>query len=114
MWPHGHCCLSVLGNTCFFNKILKQSEQPFRVYQTAAARFTNQSINPDAVCVLDFDFNKKYEIQALALDFVEWRDWNYKYIEVPYTDEEYNFFLEELTTSWEKIKDIEYWKEILK
>ena len=41
MWPHGHCCLSVLGNTCFFNKILKQSEQPLRVYQTAAARFTN-------------------------------------------------------------------------
>ncbi len=66
------------------------------------------------LCSLDTDFTSKYDISALALDFVEWRDWNYKYIEVPYTNEDYDFFLNELTTSWEKISNIEYWKEILK
>ena len=44
-----------LGIRQYMLKLFKQSEQPFRVSHTAAARYTNfkLSINPDAVCVLD-------------------------------------------------------------
>jgi len=65
------------------------------------------------LCDLDQEFSSKYDIWWLALDFVEGKDWDYKYIEVPYTQEEYEEFKNELLQSWNKISNIDYWKEIL-
>jgi folate-dependent tRNA-U54 methylase TrmFO/GidA len=48
------------------------------------------------------------------LDFVEGRDGEYKYIEVPYTQEEYEYFKQELLTAWSQISSREFWKDILK
>lgn len=66
------------------------------------------------LCELDNEFNSKYEIWSLALDFVEWRDSEYKYIEVPYSSEDYEYFLQELLSSREQISNIDFWKEKLK
>jgi len=48
------------------------------------------------------------------LDFVEGKEGEYKYIEIPYTMEEYEDFKKELLDAWKKISNIEFWKEILK
>lgn len=66
------------------------------------------------LCELDNEFSSKYEIESLALDFVEWRDWEYKYIDVSYTSDDYEYFKNELLDSWEKISSIDFWKETLK
>ena len=73
------------------------------------------------LCDLDDDFNSKFIVWALALDFVEWKDWNksgvssaYKYIEVDFTQDEYEDFKNELLNAREKIRDIEFWKNLLK
>lgn len=42
------------------------------------------------------------DIWSLALDFVEWKRRNYKYIEIDYTSEDYGYFKEELVQSWAK------------
>ncbi|MDP5039032.1 MAG: PD-(D/E)XK nuclease family protein, partial [Candidatus Gracilibacteria bacterium] len=65
------------------------------------------------LCDLDLDFSSKYDIGGLVLDFIEGKDGEYKYVEVPYTEEEFEYFKNELISSWEKISNIEYWKEIL-
>lgn len=66
------------------------------------------------LCESDFEFNSKFDISSLAIDFVEWKDGIYKFVEVEYTPEEYEEFKEELRTSREKINDLEFWKEMLK
>lgn len=65
------------------------------------------------LCQLDSEFSSRYEIGSLALDFVEGRDGEYKYIEVPYTDEEFGDFKKELLGAWKQISDINFWKQIL-
>ncbi|MDD3793584.1 MAG: ATP-dependent DNA helicase [Candidatus Gracilibacteria bacterium] len=65
------------------------------------------------LCEVDFEFNSKFSVGSLALDFVEGKDGVYKYVEVDYTDEEYEEFKNELKDAWEKINDIEFWREIL-
>lgn len=65
------------------------------------------------LCELDYEFSSKYDIWSLALDFVEWKEGNYKYIEVDYTSEDYEYFKEELVQSWAKMTDINFWKELL-
>lgn len=65
------------------------------------------------LCDLDQEFSSKYDIWWLALDFVEGKDWDYKYIEVPYNLDEFEDFKNELLQSWDKISNIDYWKEIL-
>lgn len=65
------------------------------------------------LCEVDFEFNSKFDVWSLALDFVEGKDWVYKYVEVDYSDEEYNEFKTELKDAWNKINDIEFWREVL-
>jgi len=65
------------------------------------------------LCEVDSEFNSKFEIWTVALDFVEGRDWDYKYIELEITTEEYEFFKEEIRQSWAQINDINFWKELL-
>jgi len=63
------------------------------------------------LCDNDNDF--KYHINSLAIDFAEWKDWNYKYVEVDYTQEEYEEFKVLLSESYSKMTDINFWKELL-
>ncbi len=65
------------------------------------------------LCEVDFEFNSKFDIWAVAIDFVEWKDWNYKYIELEITPEEYNDFKKEIVEAREKISDIEFWRGLL-
>jgi DNA helicase-2/ATP-dependent DNA helicase PcrA len=66
------------------------------------------------LCELDFEFTSKFDIWSIALDFVEWKDWVYKYVEIDYTVEDFENFKTELKESRTKIKDIDFWRELLK
>ena len=65
------------------------------------------------LCEVDFEFNSKFDVWSLALDFVEGKDWVYKYIEVDYSDEDYTEFKEELKKAWADITNIDFWREVL-
>ena len=83
-------------------------------------KYFRQLMFYNLLCELDYDFSSMFDVWALALDFVEWKDWNnswvssaYKYVEISYTPEEYEYFKNELLWAREKIKDIDFWKELL-
>lgn len=65
------------------------------------------------LCEVDYEFNSKFDIWAVALDFVEWKDWDYKYIELEITPEEYEDFKKEIVEARGKISDIEFWRGLL-
>lgn len=65
------------------------------------------------LCEMDYETNSKYEVCALAIDFVEGRDWNYKYVEVDFSDEDFSNFKQLIKDSWEKISNMDYWREVL-
>lgn len=62
---------------------------------------------------LDNEFNSLFEVSWLALDFVEGRDWDYRFVNVWYTSEEFNEFKNELIDAWSKINDLEFWRGLL-
>ncbi|MDD2516150.1 MAG: ATP-dependent DNA helicase [Candidatus Gracilibacteria bacterium] len=59
------------------------------------------------------EFNKKYEISELCLEFVEGKDGKYSSIIVDYSEEELENLKQEIRVSREKINDMEFWREIL-
>lgn len=65
------------------------------------------------LCELDIEFSSSFEIWTLALDFVEWKEGKYKYIELDVTTNEYISFKQEIKDAREKIWDINFWKELL-
>lgn len=65
------------------------------------------------LCELDTSFNAHYEVSDLMIDFVEWRNGEYKQLLVPFEPQEFEDFKILLADSREKIKNIEFWKEIL-
>ena len=66
------------------------------------------------LCENDAEFMNSFEIGSLALDFVEWKKWNYKFVEVDISDEEFEDFKNTLANAWFQISDINFWKELLK
>ncbi len=62
----------------------------------------------------DPEFSSKYNTVELALDFVEGKNWEYKYVAVPFEREDYEEFKELVKDSWEKINSLEFWEEVLK
>ncbi len=66
------------------------------------------------LCELDHEFAAKFDVWWVAIDFVEWKDWNYKYIELEISDEEYQEFKEELKQARKDINCETFWKELLK
>ncbi len=65
------------------------------------------------LCENDTEFMNTFEIGSLALDFVEWKKWNYKFVEVDVSEEEFEDFKNLLLEAWSKISDISYWRELL-
>jgi hypothetical protein len=65
------------------------------------------------LCETDFDFSSKYDIWNLAIDFVEWKDGEYKQVLVDFTKEDFDEFKELVKDSWQKINDLEFWKKVL-
>ncbi len=61
----------------------------------------------------DPEFSSKYNITELALDFVEWKNWEYKYVPVSIESWDYEEFKELVKDSWEKINSLEFWEEVL-
>lgn len=61
----------------------------------------------------DPEFSSKYNITELALDFVEWKNWKYKYQTIELNQEDYEDFKNLLKDSWSKINDLNFWKEYL-
>ena len=66
------------------------------------------------LCELDTDFSQKYSVEHLSLDFVEWKNNTYKHVSVDFTDEDYIEFKKLVQDTYSKIKDLNFWKEILK
>ena len=62
----------------------------------------------------DSEFSAQFNISELALDFVEWKNWEYKYVWIIADEEDYTEFKDLVTDSWEKINSLEYWEEVLK
>lgn len=63
---------------------------------------------------LDHNLSTNYIVNSLALDFVEWKNWEYKYVEIDFHDEDMENLKVEILNSWQKIKDINFWKNLLK
>ncbi len=61
----------------------------------------------------DPEFNSKFNINELALDFVEWKEGMYQYLPINIEQEDYENFKKLVKESWEKINNLDYWKEIL-
>ena len=61
----------------------------------------------------DREFSSQYNITELALDFVEWKNWEYKYVPVNIEPWDYEEFKELVKDSWEKINSLEFWREVL-
>ncbi len=61
----------------------------------------------------DADFSTHYSVWELALDFVEGKDGQYAYTPVDYSPEDFEEFKVLIKDSWEKIQDINFWKELL-
>ncbi len=62
----------------------------------------------------DPEFSSKFNITELWLDFVEWKNWEYKYQPVSIDSWDYEEFKELVKDSWEKINSLEFWEEVLR
>ncbi len=65
------------------------------------------------LCELDSDFIAKFDIWSYIIDFVEWKDWKYKSVEIKISDEEYSDFKLEILDIWNKINDMDFWRDTL-
>ena len=59
-------------------------------------KYLRQLLFYKLLCENDTEFQSKFDIGSLNIDFVEWKDWVYKNIDVDYTSEEYEVFKTEL------------------
>lgn len=59
------------------------------------------------------ELNSKFQVWELALDFVEGKKWEYAYVRVDFTLDDFHHFKQELITARSQISSIDFWKEIL-
>jgi DNA helicase-2/ATP-dependent DNA helicase PcrA len=62
----------------------------------------------------DPEFSSRFNVTELALDFVEWKNWDYKYVWIIPENDDYEDFKELVKDSWEKINSLEFWEEVLR
>lgn len=60
------------------------------------------------------EFNAKYEIWEIYLEFVEWRDWKYTFVKIEVEKDELEQVKQDIIDTWNKINDLEFWREIIK
>lgn len=65
------------------------------------------------LCELDKEFSSKFDIVSMWLDFVEWKNDEYKIVEVDFSNEDYQEFKELVKDTRSKISNIDFWKEFL-
>jgi len=61
----------------------------------------------------DFELSSQYNLSSLELDFCEGKKWNYKRVEVEFSDDEYEEFKVLVQNTYAKMTSIEFWKEYL-
>ena len=61
----------------------------------------------------DFELSSQYNLSSLELDFCEWKKWNYKRVEVEFSEEDYQEFKTLIVETYNKITDIHFWKDYL-
>ena len=61
----------------------------------------------------DTEFCDACEIAELALDFVEWKDGQYKYLAIHIDQQDYAEFKELVKHSWEQMNNMNFWREVL-
>ncbi|MCP4523499.1 MAG: ATP-dependent helicase [Candidatus Gracilibacteria bacterium] len=65
------------------------------------------------LCENDEDFKDQFIIGDLALDFVEGKKGNYKYVSVEVSEDDFIMFTDTLSGAWNQINDINFWKDLL-
>ncbi len=65
------------------------------------------------LCELDREFSSKFDITSMWLDFVEWKNNEYKIVEVDFSNEDYQEFKDLVKETRSKISNIDFWKEFL-
>lgn len=65
------------------------------------------------MCELDNEFSSNYWEIKLSIDFVEWKDNKYNFLEIDYSNEDYEEFKNLVKETWKKINDIEFWEDFL-
>lgn len=61
----------------------------------------------------DSELSSLYDLVSLELDFCEGKKWDFRRVEVTFSDEEYNDFKKLILDNWNKISNIEFWKQFL-
>ena len=61
----------------------------------------------------DPEFNSRFNVTELVLDFVEWKNWEYKYVWIIPENEDYEEFKILVKDSWDKINSLDFWREVL-
>lgn len=65
------------------------------------------------LCENDAELSRLYDVSEFALDFVEGKDEKYNYQPIEIEGDDYEDFKKLVQDVWEKMHDIEYWKEVL-
>lgn len=76
-------------------------------------QYFRQLLFYDLMGSLDREFIAKHEIWGLAIDFVEGKDGNYRFIDIPYTPEDLENLKEIIKDSRNKINNLEFWREVV-
>jgi len=61
----------------------------------------------------DYELSSAYNLWWLELDFCEGKKWNYKRVEVEFSDDEYSEFKQLVLDTYKQMTDINFWKEYL-
>lgn len=61
----------------------------------------------------DYELSSAYNLWCLELDFCEGKKWNYKRVEVEFSDEEYDEFKQLVKDTYMKMSSREFWEEYL-
>ncbi|MDD5213659.1 MAG: ATP-dependent DNA helicase [Candidatus Gracilibacteria bacterium] len=81
--------------------------------QNSEGQYFRQLLFYDLMGSLDREFISKYEIGSLAIDFVEGKDGNYKFIDIAYSPEDLENLKEIIKDSRNKINNLEFWREVV-
>lgn len=62
---------------------------------------------------LDNILASKYSVNSLAIEFVEWKDGKYPFVNVDFTEEDLDRVKDEIKEVWSKISDLNFWRSLI-